>query len=1361
MADIKKSSNQNSAKNGYDPKGRLVRDTESGLLNYKSAAYYISHCLENMDQIDVCAMFIISIENFDSIKFTLGSKAEENIIRGVAKKLSGMFRATDIIGRVGENEFIVFISDLSLNKSVVLNKSKTVCKLKLEEDTAYVDLTLKVGAYVASGDSLTFEELYKQARKNIEEVRFNNKKNVLVTCDFENETGGGERRLTLEHDNLIPVNYLIKNMNEGIRMLEISDPIKQIYISPNFFKTVKNDNSDDVFNVTIHPGDIGRYENMLKNAVDSEDELEGEYRVSLDGTHWGWRHITVVRIPYRESSYPVVLEVSYDISALKEKELYLAESAEMLRVAFENTTKVMWEVDIESKIYTFFNFNNDFDAQVDTLSDFPESLINRGWIHPDSAAKFREFGLEILSGKSGGSGSFIMRYRKSDSYGWASLTYKTVYDKTGSPIKAVGVKSFLSDVSERKTGGVISPTLPDAVYPSLILNVKANLSDDSIKELWSEGEDRTDLAEIKNFSDIVESERQKLFSSDDDKSFAKNFDRDAILGASNNKIGWRNMEYRRIDGSGNIKWVLNTALLVKDSLAQSAYLFNYLNDIERRHRWECEVSVERDPVTGLYDKTTAEAMIKKLLGCESGCAVSLIHINGFSEISNDEYGSPDQKRRYISDALLFALGSDCIIGRYDEDALIAFFVDVQSRSAIKKRLEDAFAFLRSSMAGTKIMRTLRFVAGTVCVQNPEDDYENIISCVKSLCSLWKNSASDTVAFPSGNEYASWKDNFENRSDKYSVSLGNDLTNILSEGEKDAALDCLSSIIVSDSNDAAVKNVLGIIGEYYDADRVYILALAENDNVVTMIYEWNSNGKYSIQRAVSGMRIEKMPFLRRCMAENTPVVISNNDLGSFSEGAKNRSQWSFIALPIINQNKDLLDKGFFCIENPKVHKDETSLPSALVSYVFDTINRPGGARKKEKTALDALTNIPDLRSYADIIDSVNSDIYSSLGALALDVPDLPSINSAHGFEYGSKLILHIAEVLSEVFGKSHVFRTWDYEFVALCPNTTMDVFTERCSRVRKTLRRNYYKQIRIGYTWSDGVFYAKKLVKEAKSIMRCEHVKVVPPADSIAARGIGMRYSDFSAAAKNGKFIVYFQPKVDMTTDTLAGAEALVRGVDDDGAIVPPGKFIDAMEKDGTIRDLDLFVLDRTFAHLEEWYNKGYDPIEVSVNISRITLLDPTAPASMLAIQSRYPDVLAGMIELEITESGCDIEKATLTHVMENFRQFGMKFGLDDFGSHYSNISIFTNVNFDTIKLDRSLINEISSNKADRMLVKNIVRICKNNGMTCVAEGVETESQVSALLNIGCSVCQGYYYDKPLPPDDFEQKWLENKMEEIQ
>ena len=924
---------------------------------------------------------------------------------------------------------------------------------------------------------------------------------------------------------------------------------------------------------------------------------------------------------------------------------------------------------------------------------------------------------------------------------------------------------------------LLKPSVPNDIYPTfrtekqrllitplcltlsilfLVVSAKANLSDNSIEELWVEGGDCTDFAGTNSCSDIIQFEKEKLFSTDDNKNFSYNFSRKSMLKACEHETAWKTMEYRRIDSSGNIRWVLNTANLIKDPVTHDVYLFNYLTDIERRHNWEYGFSVSKDSVTGLYDRETAEPIIKNLMNTESGCAVSVIYINGFAEITDDESMSAHQKQRYIVSALGLALGSDCIIGRYDSDMLVVFFVDMDSRSAVKKRLEDAFEFVRASMSGTKIMNSLRFVSGVVCVQTPRDNYNNMLNRAIMTCELWKNSASDMIAFPSGNENISWMDSIEPDDGEYIIPSENEMKCVLSNEEKDVLLDCFASMLVSPSLDEAVKKVLRHMGDYYKADRIYILALAENDCVITMMYEWITSGKFSIQRAISGLRIDKFPFLCRCMKEQKPVFMHNKSKKNTSAEDKEAS-WNFIAMPIVN-NDNIIEKGFFCIENPKNHTERAALPSALLSYLFSINDLRDRVQKKDSISFDKLTTLPNLRSYTEVIDSVNSDIYSSLGVLAVDVPELSAINSIQGFDYGSKLILHIAEVLTEMFGKSYLFRTWDSEFVALCPNTTLDTFIDRCVRVRNVLQRCYYKQIRIGYTWSDGIFYAKKLVKEAKAIMRCEHIKETPPADSVFVWG--MKYTDFRNAADNGKFTVYFQPKIDMTTDTLVGAEAFIRGIDDDGSIIPPGKFIDAMERDGTIRDLDFFVLDSTFSCLENWYSKGFDPISVSVNISRVTLLDPTASASMLAIQSRYPDALSGLIELEITESGCDIEKATLSHVMNNFRQFGMKFGLDDFGSHYSNISIFANVKFDTIKLDRSLINELSNNEANRMLVKNIIGICKTVGMTCIAEGVETEAQVSALLSMGCSVCQGYYYDKPLPSAEFTRKWLENTMEEI-
>ena len=129
------------------------------------------------------------------------------------------------------------------------------------------------------------------------------------------------------------------------------------------------------------------------------------------------------------------------------------------------------------------------------------------------------------------------------------------------------------------------------------------------------------------------------------------------------------------------------------------------------------------------------------------------------------------------------------------------------------------------------------------------------------------------------------------------------------------------------------------------------------------------------------------------------------------------------------------------------------------------------------------------------------------------------------------------------------------------------------------------------------------------------------------------------------------------------------------------------------------------------------------------------------------------VKLEITETAGDVEKTTLAGIVEEFRKFGIGFELDDFGSRYANVSIFSNIKFNTIKLDRSLINDLAENEISRILVENIASICNNFGMVCVAEGVETEKQKEVLLNAGCIYGQGYYYSRPMPVWKFEEKYL--------
>ena len=238
-----------------------------------------------------------------------------------------------------------------------------------------------------------------------------------------------------------------------------------------------------------------------------------------------------------------------------------------------------------------------------------------------------------------------------------------------------------------------------------------------------------------------------------------------------------------------------------------------------------------------------------------------------------------------------------------------------------------------------------------------------------------------------------------------------------------------------------------------------------------------------------------------------------------------------------------------------------------------------------------------------------------------------------------------------------------------------------------------------------------------------------------------------------RFAIYLQPKVDMRTQQIVGAEALARVLDPKGALLSHSRVIEELEKDGSISKLDYFVFDRVLDTLGRWKAHGYPLRVISSNFSRKTLLNPTALASVLAILSRYPDVLQSLVELEITETAGGYENNTFSELIERFGGYGLAFSLDDFGSSYSNLSMLADLDFRSIKLDRSMVHSIATNKVSQMMVRDIAKICESRGMRLIAEGVETKAQADALIAEGCFYAQGFYFGRPMPVEEFEKKFF--------
>lgn len=615
--------------------------------------------------------------------------------------------------------------------------------------------------------------------------------------------------------------------------------------------------------------------------------------------------------------------------------------------------------------------------------------------------------------------------------------------------------------------------------------------------------------------------------------------------------------------------------------------------------------------------------------------------------------------------------------------------------------------------------------------------------VQALCGLWNNSSVDRIVF-AGDEVTEGCEKLGRTEEGDRIRLSHeDIQRPLTAQEKDAALTATLGILGSESLDCSCKYVLKVLGEYYHADRAYVLVPVEHGHILTMPYEWTAGYKNSIQQAVSGMLTSNFPMILRCAKENRPIFLTREDHG---EG-----EWNFAVFPMKYEG---ITHGYMCIENAKKKITDAALAELLCDCLMKEKNRYLQGRIVQNGEAGVVgVDLPNLSSYMETVYNINSDIYSSLGAVSVDVPNLSALNSVQGFEFGRRLLWYVSQTMADIFGRTFLYRTWDAEFVVFCPNTTGQVFYGKCARLKAALDRRYPKEIRVGYTWSDKVFSGRALVDEAKAVMRCER-----PARSRKNEDDACLPSEFAVCTsiaemvKAGMFTVFFQPKVDIGTGKIVGAEALVRGIDKEKNVIMPTKFIDRLENDGSIRNLDLYVLDRTMYFLSKWKSQGRSLVPVSVNFSRTTLLDARLLASVLAIQSHYPDIESSLVQIEVKEKTWEECKDALLPVMENLGQYGAGFGLDDFRTG-KDMSTFTKAGFDTIKIDVSLISQIVTDDESLKLAAETVEACRTHGISCVAEGVENMDQVVALSKIGCSLAQGFYYDRPLPAEHFCKKYL--------
>jgi diguanylate cyclase (GGDEF)-like protein len=247
-------------------------------------------------------------------------------------------------------------------------------------------------------------------------------------------------------------------------------------------------------------------------------------------------------------------------------------------------------------------------------------------------------------------------------------------------------------------------------------------------------------------------------------------------------------------------------------------------------------------------------------------------------------------------------------------------------------------------------------------------------------------------------------------------------------------------------------------------------------------------------------------------------------------------------------------------------------------------------------------------------------------------------------------------------------------------------------------------------------------------------------------------SELRRAVERDELTLYYQPKIDLSTGEVAHVEALLRWMHPERGFIPPDQFIPFAEHTGYIKTITQWVITKVLLQLADWRARGIT-LNVSVNISARDLLNPELLAMFNSLVDEHNTWLQ-WLSLEVTESAIMVDAAHAQSMLQFFKDIGLRLSIDDFGTGYSSLSYLKKLPVDELKIDRSFVIHMATDRDDATIVRSTIDLGHNMGLKVVAEGVENEAAWEMLKAWGCDLAQGYYVSAPVPPDELVE-WLEN------
>ncbi len=565
----------------------------------------------------------------------------------------------------------------------------------------------------------------------------------------------------------------------------------------------------------------------------------------------------------------------------------------------------------------------------------------------------------------------------------------------------------------------------------------------------------------------------------------------------------------------------------------------------------------------------------------------------------------------------------------------------------------------------------------------------------------------------------------------------------------------------------IEDALSLLGSYFLFDRISLFTLEQSSDELKNIYCWCNPRMPGIDQLLIRDKYDIPNFrnsLDRLGMLKLVQVESNKTLNIYPILHEQKTT-AILAFEIKYMEKHIgMIRFDMCSINRFWQQNEIST-LMVISKIFGIVLNRENERLEHIKELyyDRLTSIYNYIRWRDFVENeLNNNSEYSL--MYFNIEGYKHLNDIYGSKICDEALINLGKAFKNFSMIKIIFcRVTDDKFLVYIPSHDKKIIESLYEHIKVSLNESFSHgskfRVVCGVYISDGIDILTTAIDKAN---------IARKQPSIIKTGICYFSQEqfeekkfkmelelhMFEAKKNDEFLLYLQPKFNVKTGQLVGAEALTRWFFKKETILTPNLFIPVFEQNGFIKELDFTVFENVCKFQRKVIDSGYNPITISVNLSRNQSDFNSYINTINQIRENY-NVPPHLIELEITEGMYVSNSSEISELIKELHRLGYKVSMDDFGSGYSNLSALADMDFDLIKLDKGFCSN-KDNQKEKVILAFIMELAHELDMDVLCEGVETKELMEYLRDVGCNIVQGFLFDKPIPQEMFFKKYFDNK-----